>query len=135
MPEGAQEVHIVITESEVRLEPATVRAGDVYLVLDSPEEGSIVFVQRKHTAEETPGPMTDEDLARLADGDVQYTAMEGIDAGGCSAEQNAEARGQMGYCGNVFKVTLSEGKYAVLGNGPGNPGDPPSSMAVLEVLP
>lgn len=135
IPSGAQQVHIVITDSEVRLEPATVRVGDVYLVLDAPAQGSFVFVQQKTTAEATPGPLTDDDLALLSTGNSQFTAIEGISAGGCSAEQDAEARGQMGYCGNVFQVTLSEGKYAVLGNGPGNPGDPPSSMAVLEVLP
>ena len=39
IPPGAQEVHVVITESEVRLDPATFRAGDVYLVLDGPVPG------------------------------------------------------------------------------------------------
>ena len=131
IPSGAQQVHIVITESGVRLDPATVHAGDVYLVLDAPAEGSFVFVQRKSTAEETPGPLTDDDLARLADGDTQGTAMEGIGAGGCSAEQDAEARGQMGHCGNVFKMTLSEGKYAILGDAP----ELLPPIAVLEVLP
>ena len=131
IPAGAQQVHVVITEAEVRLDPPTVRAGDVYLVLDEPEDGSFVFVQRKRTAEETPGPMTDDDLARLAMGDTQWTAIDGISAGGCSPEQNAEARGQMGYCGNVFMVTLTEGKYAVLSDTPES--RPP--MAILEVLP
>jgi hypothetical protein len=36
IPAGAQVVHVFATESEVRLEPATVHAGDVYLVLDEP---------------------------------------------------------------------------------------------------
>lgn len=131
IPPGAQQVHIVITESEVRLDPASVRAGDVYLVLDAPAQGSFVFVQQKTTAEATPGPLTDDDLARLATGNSQFTAIEGISAGGCSAEQDAEARGQMGYCGNVFQVTLSQGKYAILSDAPEV--QPP--MAVLEVLP
>ena len=81
----------MIAESEVRLDPPTVRAGDAYLVLDEPQDGSFVFVQRKRTAEETPGPMTDDDLARLAMGDTQWTASEGISAGGCS--QGAGCRG------------------------------------------
>jgi hypothetical protein len=131
IPPGAQQVHVVITESEVGLDPPTARAGDVYLVLDAPPQGSFVFVQRKRTAAETPGPMSDDDLARLAEGDTQWTAIEGISAGGCSAEQDAEARGQMGYCGNVFKMTLTEGKYAVLSDAPEV--QPP--MAVLEVVP
>jgi hypothetical protein len=54
-----------------------------------------------------------------------------MDAGGCSAEQNAEARGQEGYCGNVLKVTLTAGKYAVLGGAP----EDAARMLVLEVLP
>ena len=131
IPPGAQQVRIVITDSEVRLDPPTVPAGNVYLVLDAPLDGSMVFVQRKRTAEETPGPMTDDDIARLVDGDTQWTAIEGMEAGGCSAEQNAEARGQMGYCGNVYLFTLAPGKYAVLGDAPEV--QPP--MAVLEVRP
>jgi hypothetical protein len=39
----------------------------------------------------------------------------------------------MGYCGNVFKETLTPGKYAFfLGDAEGVP---PRSIAVLEVLP
>lgn len=37
IPPGAQQVHVVVTESEVRLDPATVHAGDVWVVLDTPE--------------------------------------------------------------------------------------------------
>ena len=36
VPAGAQLVHVVIDESGVRLDPATVPAGDVYVVLDTP---------------------------------------------------------------------------------------------------
>lgn len=138
IPAGAQQVHVVITGSEVRLDPATVRAGEVYLVLDAPLEGSIVFVQRKRTAAESPGPLSDDDLARLAQGDTQGTEIGGMDAGGCSAAQNAEDRGQMGPCGNVMKVVLREGKYAIVGGAPEvdpTTGLPPPPMAVLEVLP
>lgn len=137
IPPGAQQVHVVVTESEVRLDPGTVRAGDVYLVLDAPLDGSIVFVQRKRTAAATPGPLTNDDLARLAHGDTEGTSIGGMDAGGCDAAQNAEDRGQMGPCGNVFKVVLLEGKYAMLGDMPGSnpPGLPLPSIAVLEVLP
>lgn len=148
IPAGAQEVHVVITEAAVRLEPTTVPAGDVYLVLDTPSDGSFAFVERKRTAEETPGPLSDDDLARLAGGDEEGTYLESFGVG-CSAAQRAEDRGQMGPCGNVWKVVLVAGKYAILGPGSAemetepsvdptaDPAGfvPPPSMAVLEVLP
>jgi hypothetical protein len=138
IPAGAQQVHVSVGETEVRLEPATVHAGDVYIVLDAPRTGSIVFVQRKRASADPPGPLSEEDLARLATGDTEGTAISGIDAGGCSAEQDAEDRGRMGPCGNVFSVTLGVGKYAIFGAAPDV--DPASgrtapTMAVLEVVP
>jgi hypothetical protein len=136
IPAGSQVVVVVATESEVHLEPATVRAGDVYVLLELPGS-SVGFAQRKRTATETPGPMTDEDLARLAHGDTEGTAINGFDDSGCSPEQRGEDRGGMGYCGNVSKVVLSAGKYAFFtGNLDGGPpGDYSESIAVLEVLP
>ena len=136
IPPGAQQVHVVATDSKLDLQPTTVRAGDVYIVLDGPRE-SISVVSRKRTAEETPGPMSDDDLDRLAQGDTEGTAMEGISVG-CSAEQRAAARGKVGYCGNVFRLVLAAGKYAFLLDPP--EGDPPlpipaDSMAILEVMP
>ena len=136
IPPGAQQVHVAATDSELHLQPATVRAGDVYVILDGPRE-SITVVSRKRTAEERPGPMTDEDLDRLAQGDTEGTAMEGISVG-CSAEQRAAARGMVGYCGNVYKLVLAAGKYAFLLDPPDS--DPPQpvpagSMAILEVTP
>ena len=146
MPAGARQIHVLVTASEVRLDPATVQAGDVYLVLDGPVQ-SVSFVQRKRTEAETPGPLTDDELARLAHGDTQGTSIEGMSVG-CSDSQRAEDRGQMGPCGNVYKVVLVEGKYAILGPGwtqqetepssdptAGAPGVLPPFMAVLEVLP
>jgi hypothetical protein len=132
VPPGGQKVHVTVSDSEVRLDPATVRAGDVYVVTETP--GSTVgFAQRKRTAEETPGPMSDEDLDRLAHGDTEGTAIGGFDDTGCSADQRADDRGQMGYCGNVFKETLTPGKYAFfLGDAEGVP---PRSIAILEVVP
>ena len=111
IPPGAQVVHVVATESEVRLDPASVQAGDVYLVLDEPVGGSFSFVERKRTAAETPGPLGDDDLERLAQGDTEGTSIGSFSIG-CDAAQQAEDRGQMGYCGNVWKVSLVEGKYA-----------------------
>lgn len=149
IPPGAQVVHVVATEAHVRLDPATVRAGDVYLMLDEPLDGSFTFVERKRTADESPGPLSDDDLERLAHGDTEGTMIGGLDAGGCGAEQNAADRGQMGPCGNVIKVVVVAGQYAILGPGwamqqtepsVDPTADPagfvaPSSMAVLKVLP
>jgi len=136
VPAGAQLVTVSVTGSAVRLDPATVRAGDVYVVLETPN-AHVGFVQRKSTAEERPGPLTDDDLARLARGDTEGTAIDEIDDSGCSPEQRAEDRGRMGPCGNVFKLVLGAGKYAFfageLDGGP--PRDYSGSIAVLEVLP
>ena len=136
IPPGAQQVHVVVMESEVVLTPTTIRAGDVYIVLDAPEDGSFLFVRQKSAAAATPGPLSDDDLARLARRDTQGTAIEGLDAGGCAPEQDAAARGHIGPCGNVYLVRLVEGKYAILGETPeGGSPDVPPPMAVLEVLP
>jgi hypothetical protein len=148
IPSGAQVVHVSISESEVRLEPATVRAGDVYLVLDEPANGGFGFVSRS-AGPDTFGPLSDDDLERLAHGDTEATAMDGVDAGGCSPEQDAASRGQMGPCGNVMQAVVAPGKYAILGPGwteqmtepridpTAPPGGfvPPSSMGILEVVP
>jgi hypothetical protein len=117
IPAGAQVVHVTITGSDVRLQPASVHAGDVYLVLDEPPTGSITFVQRQRAADASPGPLDDDDLERLAHGNTEGTASGGLDAGGCDAEQNAADRGLMGPCGNVMKLVLGAGMYAILGPG------------------
>jgi hypothetical protein len=146
IPAGAQEVHIAVIESGLRLDPATVRAGDVYVVLDTPRS-SVGFASRMRDNLQI-GPLTDDDIVRLAHGDTQGLALGGFDVQGCSDEQRAEDLGQMGYCGNVFKNTLVPGKYAFTGPGwseqqteplvpptPGPPGSLPAWVAVLQVLP
>jgi hypothetical protein len=137
VPESAQRVHVIATDSELRLEPATITAGDVYLVLDEPLQ-SVVFFQRMQSESETPGPLTSDDVSRIAQGDTQGTSMEGFDNLGCDAAQRGADRGKLkvpGGCGNVFKVTLVPGSYAILTDSPEGlpPGDVP--MAVLEVMP
>jgi hypothetical protein len=138
IPPGAQQVRVTGTASEVVLDPPTVGAGDVYLVI----EGRVLFME--HAAGwqgDQPGPMSDEQLARLSqNGDQELT-------GGTELYP--------GYAGNVYKLTLAAGKYAFL---PGADGEdpaanlaaradlcrqdpvecaelPPLSMAVLEVRP
>ncbi|MGH2488714.1 MAG: hypothetical protein ACRDFR_03760, partial [Candidatus Limnocylindria bacterium] len=75
IPPDAQEVHIVVTESTVTLEPATVHAGDVYFIVDESADATgdaaFTFVSRGEPGQEgaDPLPLSDEDVARLAEGD------------------------------------------------------------------
>ena len=122
VPPGAQQVHIAATASEVRLNPTTARAGDVYLVLDGPVQ-NVELVERQPSAAGSPGPMSDQDLARLARGDTEGTLIENI---------------SVGCCGNVFKMVLPAGKYAFIISDPGGKSGglvPPRSLAVLQVVP
>jgi hypothetical protein len=117
VPAGAQLVHLVATDVVVHLSPATVRAGDVYVELDEPLPGSFMFVEAKKTADAVPGPLNDDDLARLAIGDTEGTAISGFGPS-CAPAPGADARGKLagpGNCGNVWKFTLVAGKYAILG--------------------
>jgi hypothetical protein len=151
VPPGAQVVHLVATISEVRLATASVHAGDVYVQLDEPlDGGSFTFVERKRTAEEAPSPMTDNDLERLAHGDLEGTSSSSYGPS-CSGAQGAD-RGHLaheGACGDVWRFVLVPGKYAILGpawteqqteasvDPTAGPAGfvPPPTMAVLEVLP
>jgi hypothetical protein len=137
IPGGANVVHIAIVGPEIRLEPAVVPAGDVYLVLDSPANGSFSFVEHKAAADAVPGPLSTDDLARLARGDTQFTSISGLDSGGCSEAQNLADRGKMGPCGNVMKVVVVPGTYAIVGGSP--EADPATgrmaAIAQLEAVP
>ena len=135
VPNGAQVVHIVSTEQAVTLTPDTVRAGDVYLMLDEPIPGSISFFQAQETAEGTPGPLDDAGLERLRHGDTIHTAQTGFEAGGCNAAQDSENRGRMGPCGNVLKFVLSPGTYAVVRGSPEGGNGTQARIAVLTVIP
>lgn len=134
VPDGAQVVHVVATDQAVTLTPDNVRAGDVYLMLDEPLPGSITFVQGSTSADATPGPLDGAALDRLRTGDTFHTAQTGLDAGGCSATQDAGNRGRMGPCGNVLKFVLSPGTYAVVSGSLEGPGARPR-IAVLTVVP
>jgi hypothetical protein len=144
VPGAAQLVHLVASQSEVRLTPSNVQAGDVYIQLDQPlDGGSFIFVAAN-------GPMSDNDLERLAHGDVQGT-IQSTYGPSCSGSQGADV-GHLagpGVCGDVWKLTLVPGRYAILGPGwtqkqtepsVAPTADPagfkaPSTMAVLDVLP
>ena len=79
IPSGAQVVQVVATADLVRLDPSSIKAGDIYLQLDEPADGgSFMFVERKAEATDTPGPLTDDDLVRLARGDTQGTSISSM---------------------------------------------------------
>ena len=120
IPSGAQEVHFTVVGSELRLAPTTALAGDIYVVVDTP--GAVIYlVQRKATAAEEPGPMSDDDLVRLARGNTQ----------GMSVTCCFETREPYG---NIHKVVLSAGTYAFTIESP-DQATVPLEMALLHVLP
>jgi hypothetical protein len=123
IPPGAQQVHVVATVTEVHVNPVTVRAGEVYLVLDLPQPGVQLELMRGSASAGVSGPLSDADLARLA---------QNADAGGISSESLS-----VSCCGTVYRETLAAGKYAFLLRDPKvtQPGLQPVSIAVLEVTP
>ena len=132
VPSEAQVVHLAITPSSVTLQPANVRAGDVYLELDSPASGPFTFIASADSPNATPGPLTPDQLAALRNGDTFHTATIAFSAGGCGSSQDAAARGTTGECGNARKVNVSPGTYVVAAGDPAVAGTP---MAVLTVTP
>jgi hypothetical protein len=129
IPSGAQQVQITVTDSGVALQPASVPAGEVYLVLDS---GAVNFIERKAGAYATSEPLTDEQIAQVGEGNVQDTSITGLEATNCDPEQNAAARGMTGPCGNVMFVTVQPGSYLIVAGAPEEGGAP---SAVLSVTP
>jgi hypothetical protein len=118
IPSGAQQVHVVASTTDVRLDPASVHAGDVYLVLDV-ASGGVDLIESVAGANASPGPLTAGDLIGLAKGDTQGLLMENL---------------SVNCCGKVVKKTLVAGKYAIVPAGTED-GHPPPSIAVLDVVP
>jgi hypothetical protein len=117
IPPGAQTVNVTATDSPVRVDPATVRTGDVYLVLDVPQRGVELVSRGGSNARE---PLSADDLLQLA---------QNVDSEGLALESLS-----VSCCGNVFKVSLPAGRYAViLRDATAGVGRPPESMAILDV--
>ena len=112
VPEGAQQVEVEVTATEVRLTPTTVPVGDIYFVLVTPRS-SVTFTEDELVGTDVP---------------THYD----FDLTGCTDAQRAADLGTQGYCGNVFKVTLSAGKYAFFSTAADGPGQ---ATARLEVTP
>jgi hypothetical protein len=126
VPPGAQVVHVAVDGDSVRLVPATVRAGDVYFVVDNPGT-SVILIERKSTPDESPGPLSDVELDRVAHGDTFHTSIT------CCIES--------GELGNVGKLAAAPGAYVLVTDDPTALAEksggviPPQSLAVLRVLP
>lgn len=119
IPLGAQTVNVVATDTAVRLDPTTVRAGDVFFVLDVPHRGVELVSHGGSNARE---PLTANDLARL---------VQNVDAEGLALESLS-----VSCCGNIFKESLRAGTYAfILRDATAGVGRPPEALAVLKVSP
>ena len=112
VPPGAQQVEVEVTGTDVSLSPTTVKAGDVYLVLVTPRS-SVTFTEEE---------LVETDLPTHRD----------FDLSGCTDAQRAADLGQIGYCGNVFKVTLDARTYVFFSTAADGPGQ---ATARLEVTP
>jgi hypothetical protein len=126
VPSGAQVVHAVIDGGTVRLAPATAHAGEVYLVVDTPDT-SLVFIQGMPAPEASAGPLSDEQIDALAGtGSTYHTSIT------CCYMN--DPRG-----GASAKLALTAGKYVLLVDdparalGPDLGPIPSGAMAVLEV--
>ena len=130
IPAGAQVIRVTVSDTEIALQPASVHAGDVYLVNEGPAP-DFTFVARSSGPGADAEPMSDADVERLALGDFQFTSMEGFSVS-CAPDQWTEGRHWEG-CGENVALTLSAGRYAILA-GAEEPGVAPV-MAVLDVDP
>jgi hypothetical protein len=121
VPAGAQQVRVVATPGLLQVTPSTIRAGDVYFVLDLPAQGVRLAFVRSSTG--AGGALSDDELARLA---------QNVDAEGLTSETL-----DVSCCGNVYKKTLASGRYAFVVTDPtaAQPGLPPRSLATITVEP
>jgi hypothetical protein len=114
VPPDAQVARIRVTSGTISLVPDAVRAGVVYVVLEPPTD-SVQFLQSAPEAGAEPGPLTADDVARLARGDTEGTAMSGFDLLGCDANRRVAERDRLkvpGGCGDTFRMELRPGLVA-----------------------
>lgn len=129
VPSGAQVVHATVTRSSVRLEPAIVRAGMVYLVTES-DHAELIFIAGSESATD-PGPLglTDDRLDAVLHGDLLHTYQaSGFPSGGqmgSGSELGALSPGKYLFL-PAGVVTLAPGAYSEI---------PAGAFAVLEVVP
>lgn len=120
VPPGAQVVHVGAIAETISLVPAQVTAGTIYLALDPSTDSVFVFLASR-AAGDVPGPLTQDDVARLARGDTQGTAMDAFSLLGCDEARRSAERGRLavpGGCGNVFTIDVGPGLVAFMVESP-----------------
>jgi hypothetical protein len=110
IPADAQRLHVSADwfGSGLHLDPATLRAGDVYIEVDD-DLGIVMLVETASGSADSPPALVSVDDQLLGD---------------CDSHERQQAEnpqdGVLGYCGTVIhKVVLSEGSYAVFIAGEG----------------
>jgi len=129
VPSGAQLLHVVVGPNDIRLNPATVHAGDVYITLDVPCT-AVGFAWRAQGSVEI-APLSDDDVARLQRGDLQGTGSTGFNNSDCTSPAPNQDGLRVGECGNTQNWKLIKGRYAFFLHGPD--GITPSAVTILEV--
>ena len=126
-PADGQSISVIVNGDALRLEPATIRAGDVLVVVG--QEGSkVILARRTASPGEAPGPLSTDEVNLLSEGRTMHVSITRGFANG-------------GPLGLAVRLTLAPGRYVFL------PDEPaalaarsggliePRSMAVLEVQP
>ena len=131
IPEGATNVvHVHPRPDNLQLDPAKVKAGVVYFVIEGPGT-DFSLVRRKPAPDADATSMSAAQIEAVRHGDYQSTQLESY-AVSCAPDSWTEERHWEG-CRENSMVSLAPGLYAVV-QGPDEPGVAPI-MAVLEVEP
>jgi hypothetical protein len=121
IPPGATRVSVMVAGPAVRLAPPTVPAGEVFLLFEPDPETEhvpVAFVHGGGPLDDTPDPLSDDQLAILRRGEQ---------GPGLSLEFGLPP---------VHQVTLAPGRYAFVAAGDdGLAPNFPDTMAILEVTP
>jgi hypothetical protein len=96
IPPGAQQVRLASTSSGVTIAPATVRAGQVFVIVEGP---GALFIAKSGGPGESTG-FSDADVERIAaTGDLFHTSTQDLTSG---------------YAGPVQELGLTPGKYILM---------------------
>ncbi len=133
IPSGAQTVHATVTRDSVRIEPATVHAGMVYITVDT-DGSELVFISGSDAESGEGGQPR---LGGLTD--VRLDAVLHGDLADVSIASGFRSGGELGNASELGE--LSVGKYLFLADGivnlepRANDSIPLDAVAVLEVVP
>lgn len=136
VPDGAQQVKVLVSDGMITLTPDTVRAGEVYLVLAQGSDAGYSFIARQDAPGVTFGPFSDDQVSRVVQGDAYHTYTDDFGQGCADIAKEAP------HCGAYGPLVLTAGKYVFTGPGwelrevePDASFVPDESVAVLTVRP